>query len=244
MQAPSRHVRLLRHAALVLLAAALAWFLQPSLLQNLQSDYYTQVGEQRQIELADGSHVLLNTDTAIALELTPHSRRLRLLRGEAYFEVAHAAHRPFWVIANEVRTRVTGTSFSVGIHQGEVIVTVAQGRVETSTQASASRATTLKPGESAHYQGQQLTAVEQTDLRRALAWRQGLMVFVQAPLAEVVAEINRYRPGHLLVTNSQLKNRPITAVFSVQQIESAVTALETTLGIHTRRLGQYWVLLN
>lgn len=233
----------IRAAAALLLCAALTFFLQPAVLQNLQSDYHTATGEQRQIALVDGSRLLLNTDSAVIVDVESDERRVQLLRGEVFFEVAYAPQRPFWVNAGEARARVTGTAFSVGRSADNITITVAEGRVETSTQDHPDLITPLTPGESAYYQGQELAVKQATDVQRTLAWRQGQMVFVQATLAEVVEQINRYRPGRLIITNEQLKNRPITAVFSVNRLDDAVTALEQTLGIHARRLTDYLVLL-
>ncbi|MDD5112814.1 MAG: FecR family protein [Methylobacter sp.] len=233
----------LRAAAALLLCTALTFFLQPATLQNLQSDYHTATGEQRQIDLADGSKLLLNTDSAVTVEIEDNVRRVQLLRGEAYFQVAHAPERPFWVNAGAARARVTGTAFSVGRNNDNVTITVAEGRVETSATEHPEQITPLTPGETARYQNQQLAAKQTTEVQRTLAWRQGQIVFVQATLSEVVDEINRYRPGRLIITNEQLKNRPITAVFSVNRLDDAVTALEQTFGIRARRLTDYLVLL-
>ena len=242
-----RHRRFIpiRTAAALLFCIALTFFLQPAVLQNLQSDYHTTIGEQRQIALADGSRLLLNTDSAVTVDVDVEGdeRRVQLLRGEVFFEVAQAPHRPFWVNAGEARARVTGTAFSVGRSADNVTITVAEGRVETSTQGHPDLITPLTPGESVYYQGQELTAKRATDVQRTLAWRQGQMVFVQATLAEVVEQINRYRPGRLIITDQQLKNRPITAVFSVHRLNDAVTALERTFGIRAQRLTDYLVLL-
>lgn len=242
---PPRRQRFIiaRVASALLVCSLLTFFLQPELLQNLHSDYHTSTGEQRQIQLADGSRVRLNTDSAVTVDVAGNPRRVQLLRGEAYFEVAHAPQRPFWVEAGETRARVTGTAFSVSRNQESITITVTEGRVETSTQNHAEQSTLLTPGKSAHYQGQQLTGVQTTDVQRTLAWRQGQMVFVQATLSEVVEQINRYRPGRLIITDEQLKSRPITAVFSVHKLDDAVAALERTFGIRARRLTDYLVLL-
>jgi len=240
-----RHRRFIpvRAVAALLFCTVLTFFLHPVILQNLQSDYHTVTGEQRQIDLADGSRLLLNTDSAVTVDVEGSVRRVQLLRGEAYFEVAHPPQRPFWAVADETRARVTGTEFSVSRNEDSVTITVAEGRVETSTQTHPDQITPLTPGESARYQGQQLVSVQTTDVQRTLAWRQGQMVFVQATLAEVVEQINRYRPGRLIITDQQLKNRPITAVFSVHRLDDAVKALEQTFGIRSRRLTDYLVLL-
>jgi len=230
-------------------AGLIAVLPQSTLLQNLQSDYHTATGEQRLVTLTDGSRLLLNTDSAVGIEMTAAERRVTLLRGEAFFEVARAPQRPFWVVAGDARARVTGTAFSVGRRSENVAVTVtvtvtvAEGRVETSTESHPEQITPLTPGESAHYRGARLSAKQTADIPRELAWRQGQMVFVQAPLTEVVAQINRYRPGRLIVTDRQLENRPITAVFNIDKLDDAVSALEQTFGIRARRIADYWVLL-
>jgi transmembrane sensor len=230
-------------ATVLVCAITLFFFLQPAVLQNLQSDYHTATGEQRQNALAGGSRLLLNTDSAVTVDVEGDERRVQLLRGEVFFEVAHAPQRPFWVVAGDARARVTGTAFSVGRSKDGVTITVAEGRVETSTQTYPEQITPLTPGESTHYEGQRLAYVQATDVQRTLAWRHGQMVFVQATLAEVVEQINRYRPGRLIITDNQLKNRPITAVFSMYRLDDAVTALERTFGIRARRLTDYLVLL-
>lgn len=217
--------------------------LQPRFIQNLQSDYHTGLGEQKQIDLQDGSRLLLNTDSAVTVSMKDDARKVNLLRGEAYFEVAHAAQWPFWVMAGEAHARVTGTAFSVGRKEDHVTITVAEGRVETGVQAHVENIVPLTPGETASYQGQQLTGVQTTDIRNALAWRQEQMVFVQASLAEVVEQINRYRPGRLVILDQKLKDRPITAVFSINKLDDAVNALQLTFGIRARKLTDYWIFL-
>ena len=69
------------------------------------------------------------------------------------------------------------------------------------------------------------------------------MVFVQQSLNEVVEQINRYRPGLLIIRDEQLKKRAVTAVFSMDRLDEAIKALEQTLGIHTTRLTDYLILL-
>ncbi len=230
-------------ASVLMVCAVLMVYWQPDVLQNLQSDYHTATGEQRQIVLADGSKILLNTDSAVTVDVANTERKVRLLRGEAFFEVTHAPERPFWVEAGVARARVTGTAFSVERDDEAVTIAVVQGRVETSTEGNSGRITPLTAGESARYQDQQLASVQHIDVQKALAWRQGQLVFVQATLADVVGQINRYRPGLMLITDEQLKNRPITAVFSVNRLDDAVKALEQTIGVRARRFADYWVLL-
>ncbi|NJA04925.1 FecR family protein [Methylococcaceae bacterium WWC4] len=230
--------------AAMLCVAVLAAYLKPSLLKALQSDFATATGEQRVVTLSDGSRLLLNTDTAISVDIQESRRTVRLLDGEVFFEVSHAPQRPFIVIAGNIHTKVTGTAFSVKHGEDGVTVTVAEGRVETGGDSPDRTVTPLTPGQSARYRAEQAAIVETADLRRTLAWRQGQLVFVQTPLETVVAEINRYRPGRLLIANPRLKPLPVTAVFNVNGLDEAATMLERSLGIHSQKLTDYLVLLD
>ena len=230
-------------AASILIFGSLRFNFQTTLIQNLESDYHTTTGAQQQIDLADGTRLLLNTDSDVTIDIASNVRQVNLLRGEVFFEVAHAPQRPFWVIAGEARARVTGTEFSVGRNKDNVTITVAKGRVETSLKNQENEITALDPGDSVHYQGTNLISFQPIDVDKTLAWRNGQMVFVQQSLNEVVEQINRYRPGLLIIRDEQLKKRAVTAVFSMDRLDEAIKALEQTLGIHTTRLTDYLILL-
>ena len=147
-------------AASILIFGSLRFNFQTTLIQNLESDYHTTTGAQQQIDLADGSRLLLNTDSAVTIDIASNVRQVNLLRGEVFFEVAHAPQRPFWVIAGEARARVTGTEFSVGRNKDNVTITVAKGRVETSLKNQENEITALVPGDSVHYQGTNLISFQ------------------------------------------------------------------------------------
>jgi len=220
---------------------AVVWL--PELWQDWRSDFHTAIGERRRVTLADGSTLLLNTDSAVAVEVQGRVRRVKLLRGEAFFEVARAPQRPFWVEAGAARARAVGTAFSVGLAEDRVEVDVAEGRVETSSVAEAAPPVALSPGEAASYRGGYFAGLRHVDVNRELAWRKGQLVFVQTPLAEVVAQINRYRPGRLLIADPALRGRSLTAVFDLDRLDDAVAALEQSLGLRVRRFTPYLVLL-
>jgi transmembrane sensor len=228
-------------AALCLLFALV--LTQTNLWQDWRADYHTAPGEQRTVHLADGSHIQLNTDTALRVKFQDNERHIELLRGEAFFQVEHAPQRPFWVAAGDTLARVTGTGFSVNHSTDQVTISVAQGRVETSRRQHADQVTMLTPGQSAAYTDNQPAQVREVDIKRQLAWQNGLLIFVQTPMAEVVAELNRYRAGRIIITDANLQSRPITAVFNVDHLEDAIQALENTLNIRARRLTDYVLLL-
>jgi transmembrane sensor len=216
---------------------------QTNLWQDWRADYHTASGEQRTVQLADGSHIQLNTDTALRVKFQDNERHIELLRGEAFFQVEHAPQRPFWVAAGDTLARVTGTGFSVNRSTTQVKISVAQGRVETSRRQHTDQVITLKPGQSAAYTNDQPAQIQNIDIQRQLAWQHGQLIFVQTPLAEVVAELNRYRAGRIIITDTHLQSRPITAVFNVDHLEDAIQALEKTLNLRVRRLSDYLLLL-
>lgn len=231
-------------AAVVVFTIVSVSYWQPDWLQGLYSDYHTGTGEQQHITLADGSQLLLNTGSAINVDFAGNTRRVNLLRGEVYFQVAHDRSKPFRVLAGQANALVTGTEFSVSKAEDQVDIVVTEGRVETSTQVNPEQAVSLAAGEGARYDGDRLAALEKVDAEKFLAWRHNQLVFVQAPLRTVIEEINRYRPGHIWLTNPALEKQPITAVFAINRLDEAINALEQTVGIRVRRVGGYLVFLS
>lgn len=230
-------------AAAMMLCLGLAYYLQPTLLQNLQSDYYTATGEQREIVLVDGSHVLLNTNTAIQIDLGFKQRRIKLLRGEAFFDVVHDPKHPFQVNADNVNAKDIGTAFSVSRFNHHVEISVSEGVVEAMAESAHDQAATLSRGESAHYESNKLISRQNINDEQKLAWRDGRIVFVQATLDEIVRQINRYRPGKLLITDPKLKLRRLTAVFYLNRLDDAIYTLQNSFGISVLRLTNYLILL-
>lgn len=238
--APRR--RLLRPVLALACLLLFALALRTGLRQDWRSDFHTATGEQLRVTLADGSKLLLNTDSAITVDVQGKIRRVELLRGEVFFEVAHLPERPFWVEAGRARVRAVGTAFSVGLENDRVEVDVVEGRVEAGSTTQA-QPLVLGAGDAAFYQDGLFARARSIDLNRALAWRKGQLVFVQTPLAEAVAQINRYRPGRLLIADPALRDRPLTAVFSLDHLDDAVTALAQSLGLRIRRFTSYLILL-
>lgn len=230
-------------ASALMVCTALILYLQPALLQNFQSDYYTATGEQREIVLADGSHVLLNTDTAIKVYLQGNRRKIELLRGEAFFEVVHNQSQPFVVNADHVNTKDIGTAFSVSRLEDKVTVSVSEGVVETAIEPILEPVERLTKGQSAIYEANKLINLQSINTEQKLAWRDGKLVFIQATLDEIALQINRYRPGKLLIADPKLKQRRLTAVFYLNRLDDAINTLHRNFGISVRRVTNYLVLL-
>jgi transmembrane sensor len=220
------------------IAASLALFLVlPELdgIQYLTADARTRAGEMRTIRLSDGSRVTLNTASAIDTDITPTRRGMRLLRGEAYFEVAKNPAKPFTVDTGSASVRVLGTKFNVRMDDEQNIVSVTEGRVRTASTARPESAIVLTAGQEA------LVGRNGVQLRAANsflsgAWRQHEIAFQQTPLRAVVQELNRYRSRSIYIVNSALVNRRVTGIFSTDNPEEALRILEENLGVEATTL--------
>lgn len=212
---------------------ALSYTLQSNFLTNWRADYSTGMGEQATWELTDGSIVQLNTDAALNLAYSPKSRRVDLLAGEVAFRVVRNPSRPFIVQANQGTIRAVGTEFFVYKLDRSVLVTVVEGVVDVSIPPWHGRpgsSARLKAGERVQFGDDfGLSEVENVDLRVVTAWQRGRLIFEAATLTEVVEEINRYRPGHIVIFNDSLREHLVSGVFDIDSLDSAVTTIERTL---------------
>nr|BFD42309.1 FecR family protein [Pseudomonas sp. FFPRI_1] len=226
-------------AAVLLMVGLLA--VQTPWLDRLRADYATGTGEQRRVLLADGSELLLNTDSAVQVRMSDGERQIRLLRGEAWFAVTKDPTRPFVVKSGAGRVKVLGTQFSVARRAEQTQVQVAEGRVEVN--AGSGEPVYLEPGRAVEYQDRALTPVHGFDPLVGLAWRQRQLVFRQQPLSEVVAELNRYWPGHTLVLGDELRNRQVSGVFDIDKPDAVLKALVYTLGLRAEHYTPYLLVL-
>lgn len=227
-------------AAAVLLALGLTVQNTPW-LDRLRADYTTGTGESRTVQLADGSQLQLNTDSAIQVRINGGERQVRLLRGEGFFSVTQDPTRPFVVQSGEGWVKVVGTRFSVAWRDGQTRVQVAQGKVQVS--AGSGEPVYLEPGRAVEYQGQRLSDAHGFDPASGFAWRQRQLVFRQQPLSEVVSELNRYWPGKTLVLGEALRNRVVSGVFEIDKPDAVIQALEYTLNLHAEHYTPYLLVL-
>jgi transmembrane sensor len=162
------------------------------------STYETDVGGQQTVELRDGSRMILNSGTRVKVAYTGLAREVHLQRGEAQFDVLGNPARPFTVIAGDRRITALGTSFIVRYDAQRTAVTLMQGRVEITGPQQLNTASTpaerliLSPGERFLVQARSTRAVDRPSIEAVTAWRRGEVIFDHTPLAEAVAEMNRY----------------------------------------------------
>jgi len=210
--------------------------------QNWQSDYHTAPGEQLTVALDDGSRIILNTDTALNVDFSADRRRIELLRGEGYFDVAPDKSRPFTVASGAASARAVGTAFSVRDSGDAVRVIVSEGTVEVSA-GGAHEAVRAHINQQVTYQQGRIGPVMSADVVEALAWQRGQLIFNHQPLPKVIDEVNRYRSGQILLINPELKDRIVSGVFDTTDPNAAVDGIKATLKISALNLSGRLVLL-
>ncbi|MBK4996343.1 FecR family protein [Pseudomonas sp. S37] len=230
-RAPARQWALASAAVLVLgVGLALAWHGQWG------ADYRTGVGERRVVALSDGSRISLAAESAVDVELTARARRITLRTGEAVFDVAHDLARPFTVQAGDVQATALGTVYAVSREGAAVDVLVRRGRVAVSDPADRVE---LVAGEAVGTLTGRLGAKHGLDVESALAWQQGRLVFEQAPLAQVLKALERYRPGWLLVGDERLRGLKVSGTFQLDRLDEGLATLEQAFPLRVKRYSEY-----
>jgi len=243
-KAPARWLPQLATAACLVLALLIGIGWQQDWATQWQSDYVTAVGGQKPITLDDGSRIILNTQSALAVDFTGKQRRVRLLKGEAWFDVESDSPRLFVVETENGTVEVTGTRFNVRLGDSDVLVSLDEGRVQLTTASLAqNHAIALEPGEQARVTSTGITNPETFDRTAVTAWQRGQFVFYNEPLSEVVKTLNRYRSGKILITDGQLNNLKVSGVFSTENPDKALEVITNTLPVKQTRLTDYLVLL-
>jgi transmembrane sensor len=212
-----------------------------------QSSFATLVGQQREIQLVDGTEVLLNTDSELRVDYTREVRRVELVNGEAYFDVRPNAARAFLVEANGRQVRAIGTVFTVV--EGSVELTEVDGAGARADGAIArvdlpqtrSAPVLLQAGQNFRLASTDVAAevIVQSprELQRALSWQEGIHDFSATPLEDVVREVNRYSTLEIEIADPALRALEFGGIFRVGDTQPLLHALETSYGVSVERLG-------
>ncbi|EKF57924.1 FecR protein [Agrobacterium albertimagni AOL15] len=228
-------------AASILIAAGIWQY--PALTIALQADYVTATGAQRRVLLPDGSMMLLNTDTAVALDFGAGRRHIRLLRGEAYLDVVHDAAHPFTVSGRYGEVEVLGTAFSVRTGANEDAVILERGRVQVLCLCDGKDRAVLQPGETVSITAASVSPVHAADTSATLAWREGRIVFEDAPLGDVLDELRRYHGGAILVADERVNQLKVTGNYRLDDVEGAVRTLADVAGAGFHRVPGGLIIL-
>lgn len=219
-------------------AAALAVAVRPEIglepLSSLAADYRTGKGVQRLVTTRGGVSVRLNTETSLDLPASGDGiERIALISGEAAIGVAAARGRHVVLTAGQGSVTTDDADFLVRRDLGTRCVTCVRGSLLVERGASR---LALSAGQMVGYEAEGLGAVTRVDAEAASAWQQGMLVFHGAALSQVVAELNRYRRGRIVVLNAYLAQRPVSARVRLDHIDDVLALLGAEYAAHVTRL--------
>jgi transmembrane sensor len=214
-------------------------------LDELRADYRTGTGEQRELALTHGLTVRLNTQTSLAVEaIKGPTDQLILIAGEASFTSAPAAGRPLIVTAGEGRIVARAAQFDIRClgdsAKQPVRVTCAEGDVQIEHR---SQTTSLTAGQQVQYGIDGMGPVAAANVEAASAWQRGVLIFRSTPLSTVIDEVNRYRPGKVILLNEALARTPVSGRFPIDRMDEILGQIETTFGARFHSLPGGIVLL-
>jgi len=212
--------------------------------------YTTGIGVQRLESFSDGSSVHLNTDSMIEIDFSGTIRIVRLLRGEALFDVAHDPDRPFVVYVGDRKIQAIGTEFVVRLTSENILLTVTDGRVELSKRSKSTNLVgdskvpqvdkqeviLVSKGEVIEVDDHRVDlpvpkVVKAAEIERRLSWVGGKLVFKNERLDRVIAEVGRYVPAQIVIEDQELRDVLISGRFQLGDTEALLEAIEVSLDI-------------
>lgn len=209
----------------------------------------TEVGELRNIALDDGTRVTLNTASRLKVHYSAQMRAVELEQGEAFFDVAKRADRPFVVMASGKRITALGTSFVVRRDSDAVAVTLLDGKVAVSGEGAEAQVVqpnaravgslentsahgiVMSPGQRMIFENHKSPATDRPRLEQLTAWQRGQIVLDRTSLADAVAEMNRYSVKQLVIDSEQARNMRVTGVFRAGDSEDFARAVAESYGL-------------
>jgi transmembrane sensor len=221
-------------AAAALVAIGIAFYIHTS-------GVTTEVGEQRVLTLEDGTRISLNTASRVVVRYDDTERRVELKAGEALFEVASQPTRPFVVAAGNRRIKALGTSFVVREDPGRLAVTLIEGKVAVSTDTGASArvgtppVATLAPGQRLTLVSGGTPDIDRPQIEKVTAWRRGQVELEDTPLADAIAEMNRYSPVPLVIESPEAAALRINGVFRAGDTTGFAAAIARSYGLTVDR---------
>lgn len=208
---------------------------------ELSADYRTGKGEQRKVMVTPGVALELNTQTSVALRSADDEIRIELIAGEASIATTLSSPKPLLLLAGDGRIRASQASFNARCLDGIVTVTCLEGTVTVEQDRNAVQ---LGKSEQAIYTSAGLQPSTPIDPYQVSAWRAGLLIFRDRPLQSVVEEVNRYRPGKIIVTSDDLRRRLVNGTFQVDKLDNFVAQVEQLFGARVVALPAGIVILS
>jgi transmembrane sensor len=185
--------------------------------------FATRIGEQKLVRLDDGSQVRLNTDSRVRVRFRKDVREVELVRGEAFFEAAHDARRPFVVEAADTHVRAIGTKFDVRRQSDGVWVALVEGKVHVD-QTHGAAAAVLQPDQQVTATARGISAPSAVDAAQSTSWTRGRLTLHDIPLSEAIAQVNRYT-SRKVVLDAPIGDARVTGVFNTGDTPAFIAAV-------------------
>lgn len=201
-------------------------------------NYATERGERELVTLADGSQLTLNTATQVRTAVTTQGRQVWLERGEAFFDIAHDAKRPFVIHAGKQTVTVLGTKFSLFRDGEQLRVEVLEGRVQVQTNQGQPTVLTHADAALADAGGVLVTRQSQQQLTASLGWLQGKLVFDEVSLGEAARQFNRYGSKQLVIKDETAAHILIGGVFDASNVEAFARLIHAGFGLDVQVKGE------
>lgn len=223
----------------------LAWQARDTaLVLAWRADYHTDAGEQRSLQLADGTRLMLNTRTAVDIDFAQNERLIRLLAGEILVDTgADAVGRPMRVATAFGDLYPHGTRFTVRMLEtgDRAVMAVQQGAVLVEPSQAREQARLIPEGEQVLFDATDVSAMPEGEAWLAGdAWSSGVLLANRMRLDAFVAELARYRPG-LLRCAPQAAHYRVSGAFPVRDTDAALDMLADIVPVRIQRRTRYWV---
>lgn len=206
--------------------------------QGWTADLRSATGEVRELRLADGSRLWLNSGSAVDVRYDARQRLLRLWQGELLLDSARD-DRPLWVETEHGRMQALGTRFSVRRRDGRTLLSVFAGAVRIDCRSGPSGI--VQAGEQVAFDTRRIDAPTKVAPARE-AWQRGVLLADDRPLGEFIAELAEHVPGHLGV-DPRVAGLRLVGAFPLNDPERIYAALEANLPVRVRRRWPWWVTL-
>tara|TARA_R110000744_G_scaffold67191_5_gene137068 strand:+ start:121 stop:1173 length:1053 start_codon:yes stop_codon:yes gene_type:complete len=246
--------------ASLIIAIPFLFYLQ-TMLENTSKNgqYFTQIGEQKNIILTDGSEILLNTNSMVEVSYSREQRNITLLHGEANFGVAPDKSRPFTVKAGSGDIRALGTNFSVRLDGNLVNVLISHGTVRVRAKEKLNEVpktdqtgyrsrneVIVGAGNNVVFDDYEVESVERESdksIAKKLYWRKGFLSFDDEPLSDVIAELSRYTNLNIVIADASIQSMKVGGFYPIDNLETVFTTLELNLGLKVKKMsgGNYYI---
>jgi transmembrane sensor len=227
-------------------AIGAGYSLLPDILIRSRADHITGKGEIRRVSLPDGSVATLGPDSAIAVDFAAQRRRIELLAGMSFFDVASEPQRPFSVQTAELTVTALGTAFDVSSDAGILSVAVDHGVVETRAPSSPlATGARLQAGEWVTFD-RSTHAVERgsREASQIASWRDNFIIAEKEAVSALVARIGRWIPGRIVMADPFIGAQRVSGIFDLNDPKRALEAVVHPAGARVRQVSTFLTVIS